>query len=370
MTNTLAKPDAGARILIVDDELPIRRVLSRLLEKESYRCATAANASEARELLAAEAFDLMLCDVTMPGESGFSLLASAGREHPDLAVIMVTAIDSPEAALPAAQHGAYGYIIKPFELNSILINVATALSRRAERLAEKSHSTQLAGEIAHQRAELKDALKRLAAGDHALSMSQEETVFRLAIASEWRDHDTGDHLKRMSDLSARLAACAGLPPCRVEQLRIASQMHDVGKIAIPDAVLLKEGPHNDEERLIMQSHCEIGYQMLQGSDSPLLQLAAIVARTHHERFDGTGYPHRLVGQTIPIEGRIVAIADVYDALRSKRPYKRAFSLEEAFGILTDGRGNHFDPELLDLFIKEIEGDKELRDMHEGGDPED
>jgi putative two-component system response regulator len=134
-------------------------------------------------------------------------------------------------------------------------------------------------------------------------------------------------------------------------------MHDIGKIGLPDAVLLKPGPLTPEERQIMQQHSEIGFKMLQGSDSPLIQLASVIALTHHERFDGTGYPHGLAGHKIPIEGRIVAVADVFDALRSPRPYKKAFSLEQTLEILRESRGSHLDPELLDLFISDIEANE-------------
>ncbi|HEY3841947.1 MAG TPA: HD domain-containing phosphohydrolase [Acidimicrobiales bacterium] len=354
LTDELPRTGAGARILIVDDEVPIRRSLSRLLSREGYECATAADAGQARLLLDIEQFELMLCDVTMPGESGFSLLAHVRETYPDTAVIMVTAVDSPAAAEPAARNGAYGYIIKPFDTSTIVINIVGALQRRAERVTEKARSAKLEDDVASRSAELSDALGRLAAEDKALSASQEETVLRLAVAAEWRDPDTGSHLQRMSNHCARLATLAGLPVDRVDHLRIASQMHDVGKIGLPDAVLLKPGPLTVEERNIMQEHPKIGFDMLSNSDSPLLQLASQVALSHHERFDGTGYPNGSVGTDIPIEGRIVAIADVYDALRSERPYKRAFTFEESVAILRESRGTHFDPELLDLFIADLE----------------
>jgi putative two-component system response regulator len=357
----MASRRAAARILIVDDEPAIRHSLSRHLEGEGYTCGTAADAREARQRLSAEAYELMLCDVTMPGESGFSLLAYAHEAHPDTAVIMVTAVDSPHAAEPAASNGAYGYIIKPFDTNTILINVAGALRLRSDKVAEKAHVAQLELDVASRTALLNDALTRLTADDAALSASQRETVLRLSLAAEWRDADTGGHLQRMSDYSARLAQLAGESPDYVENLRIASQMHDIGKIGLPDAVLLKPGPLTIEERIIMQRHAEMGYQMLADSVSPLIQLAATVALTHHERYDGSGYPHGLAADAIPLEGRVVAIADVYDALRSERPYKKAFSLKESLAILRDGRDTHLDPELLDLFVVHIEQDPDEQD---------
>jgi putative two-component system response regulator len=342
-----------ARILIVDDEEPIRRSLHRTLSKEGYECSTAADAVEARHFLDAGTFDLVLCDVTMPGESGFSLLAYVEVAHPETAVIMVTAIDNPNAARPAVIHGAYGYIIKPFNMSTILINIAGALSRSAEKYMARSQALKLESAIATRSRELEDALRQLANEDKALSASQEETVIRLAVAAEWRDPDTGHHLERMSQHAARLATLAGQREDAVERLRIASQMHDIGKIGLPDAVLLKPGPLTDDERKIMQEHAEIGFKMLKDSDSPLLQLGSIIALTHHERYDGSGYPYGLVGDSIPIEGRIVAIADVYDALRSVRPYKPSFSLEDSLEIMRASSGTHFDPGLLDIFIADI-----------------
>jgi putative two-component system response regulator len=360
-TTELVRSGTDARILIVDDEVAIRRSLSRHLEREGYTCTTAADAAEARERLNADPYELMLCDVTMPGESGFSLLAYTHEAHPDTAVIMVTAVDSPHSAKPAAANGAYGYIIKPFDTNTILINVAGALRRRSDKVADKALVERLEHDVATRSAELNDALTRITLEDRALSASQQETVLRLAIAAEWRDPDTGSHLKRMSDYSARLARRAGEPTDYVEKLRIASQMHDIGKIGLPDSVLLKPGPLSVEERIIMQRHAEIGYEMLADSASPLIQLAAIVALTHHERYDGSGYPRRLTGTDIPLEGRIIAIADVYDALRSARPYKKAFTLRDSLAILRDSRGTHFDPELLDLFLSDIEQDPDEQD---------
>jgi putative two-component system response regulator len=343
-----------ARILVVDDEDPIRISLTRLLSGKGYHCEAAPSAAEARRLLASSKYELMLCDVLMPGENGFSLLSHVRSTYPDVAVIMVTAVDSPTAAAPAAQYGAYGYIIKPFDTSTILINVVGALRRRADSLSLSARQAELENESTRRGAELADALANLDLEGKALSDSQRETVLRLALAAEWRDPVTGDHLSRMSEYSGRLATLAGMAADRIEDFCLASQMHDIGKIGLPDEILLKKGAYTSEDRLVMQRHPDIGFTLLSGSDSPLLKLGAIVALTHHERFDGSGYPKGLVGKDIPLEGRIVALADVYDALRSERPYKPKFTKEASLEIVKDGRGSHFDPELTDLFIHFLE----------------
>ncbi|MHB8681723.1 MAG: HD-GYP domain-containing protein [Acidimicrobiales bacterium] len=355
-----AGPAVTAEILVVDDEEAIRRAVSRVLADAGHRCVAAADAAEARRVLEQQRFDLMLCDVMMPNESGFSLLAWAHDACPDMAVIMVTAVDDPRAAEPVARYGAYGYIIKPFAASSILINVAGALRRRAEVLAERLRSELMRGELDDRATSLAAAARQLDADAVALAASQEETVNRLAMAAEWRDRDTGAHLQRMSEHCARLASLTGRSDEEVNLLRVASKMHDIGKVALPDAIFQSSGVLSDEERATMKHHSQIGAEMLQGSDSPLMRMGALMALTHHERWDGTGYPQGLAGTLIPVEGRIVAVADVFDALRSKRSYKPAMSLEEALAVMRRGRGTHFDPDLLDLFVADIEAGGDQR----------
>lgn len=353
MTMVGTRPEADRRILVVDDEAPIRRVLERILVSAGYRCDTAADVREARRALHDRSYDLVLSDVMMPEENGFSLLAHVRDQYPETAVIMVTAVDDPAAATPAANYGAYGYLIKPFEPNAIIINVAAALRRRDDSLAERMHCADLEQAAARDAIELEQALLRLDVTSAAWTASQEETVDRLAQAAEWRDRTTGEHLLRVSGYVVRLAQAVRMPEDKAEQLRIASKLHDVGKIALPDAVLLKNGRYTDEERAVMQTHSEVGARMLQESDSALLRLAGQVAWSHHEHFDGSGYPRGLKGLAIPLEGRIVAVADVYDALRSERPYKLAYPHERAHEIMTEMRGRELDPDLVDLFLDDV-----------------
>lgn len=200
---------------------------------------------------------------------------------------------------------------------------------------------------------LRESIGKLESSEHALALSQEETIMRLSIAVETRDQETGDHIERMGRYCALLAEKSGWDEQRCELLRIAAPLHDVGKIAIPDAILLKPGGLTDQERTEMERHAEIGYEILAGSDSPLLDLAAHIALSHHEHWDGMGYPNGLREEEIPIEGRMAAIADVFDALTSDRVYREAMSAEKALSIMAEGRGSHFDPTLLDLFFDSI-----------------
>ena len=298
----------------------------------------------------------MLCDVTMPGESGFSLLAHAHDAHPELAVIMVTAVDSPSTTEPAARHGAYGCILKPFDTNVILINIVGALNRRAELISEIARDRGTETDNSGRIAEVVSLLENLATEDLAQSPARQETVGRVALAAEWRDPnpETALHLERVRENTTRLATLIGLPAQEAETLGLASQLHDVGKVCIPDSIVLNPRLLTEDERLTMQGHTEDGFKMLMGSDSPLLKLGSLIALSHHERFDGNGYPNRLSGNSIPLEARIVAIADVFDALRSKRAYKRAYSMQESFEILRNRRRAQLDPELLDLFINDLE----------------
>lgn len=210
---------------------------------------------------------------------------------------------------------------------------------------------------------LRETITDLERSETALAHSQEETIMRLSIAVETRDQETGDHIERMGRYCALLAEKVGWTPERVELMRIASPLHDVGKIAIPDAVLLKPGALTPEERVEMERHAEIGHEILAGSDSPLLDLAAVIALSHHEHWDGGGYPNGLKGNEIPIEGRMAAIADVFDALTSDRVYRPAMTVERALAIMSEGRGQHFDPELLDVFFDSIVEVLLIRDGH-------
>jgi putative two-component system response regulator len=321
---------AGASILIVDDEQPARRLVARMLAKHGFRCTEAGGEAEALESVTAEPPALVLTDVTMPGGSGISLVRSLHVSHPDVAAVMLTGHDDPDLADTALDGGAYGYVIKPFEANELLIAVIGALRRRALALENRAHRNRLEELVRHRTRELDE--------------SRAETVERLARAVESRDVGTGQHIDRMSGLVYLLACALGWDDAEAETLRLACVLHDVGKVGIPDEVLLKEGPLTPAERTLIETHAAIGHAILGGARSELLRLADVIAWTHHERIDGSGYPRGLAGEQIPLAGRIAAVADVYDALTSQRPYRAALAEREALETILADPG--FDPAVV------------------------
>ncbi len=351
------------QILVVDDEEPIRRILGYLLQSHGYSATLASDAREARQWLEKQPFALVLCDVNMPGESGMDFVQHILSEYPATAAIMVTGLDSPVLANAALDMGAFGYVIKPFETNEVMINVANALRRRRLEIENRSHRDNLEEIVRTRTMALQQALDWLERSEKELRLSREETIQRLAIAAEFRDSSTAQHIQRMSHYCELLARQCGIPPDRCDLIRTASPMHDIGKIGTPDHVLLKPGKFTPEEFNVIAQHAEIGYRILSGSDAELLKVAAVIAWTHHERWDGSGYPRGLKGEAIPLEGRIAAIADAFDALTTERVYKPAFALDHAVELMLKHRAEHFDPELLDIFMTSMDDIKRIYDQY-------
>ena len=350
----MSDPEASIAILIVDDEPAALRTLKRILAKTGYRVESARSAEEATEKLAADSFALVLSDVNMPGGSGMDLLEAISANGSHIATVMVTGVDDHELAERALTMGAYGYVIKPFESNEILISVTNALRRRALEMENLQHRERLEQQVQERTAHLWNALRDLEQAQEKVSRSHELTIRKLAMAAEYRDVETADHVERMSRLCALIASKLGMDGDRVKLLEMAAVMHDVGKIGIPDAILMKPGKLKPEEIEIVKTHSEIGFRILQDESSPLLELAAMIALTHHERWDGTGYPAGTAGEDIPLEGRLAAVSDVFDALTNNRVYRRAFSLGEAIEMMRDGRGTSFQPELVDILLDSID----------------
>ncbi len=343
----MTSPAGPDRILVVDDEERVRGMLERVLQEGGYSCSLAQGPTDARAMLSERAFDLVLCDVNLPGDSGLVLAREILVERPGTAVVMVTGIDDPRLADSALELGAYGYVLKPFRSSELLIHVSNALRRRKLEAATQRHREELERAVDERTAALREAVERLEGSARQLRDSHQETIRRLARALEYRDEETGGHVERVTRSSGLLAEKLGLDG---EAVRLASAMHDVGKIAVPDRILRKRGRLTSEERRVMQSHAEIGCKILSGSGSELLELAATIALTHHERFDGGGYPGCLRGEVIPIEGRIVAIADVFDALMHDRVYRRALDVRTTLETMAAEDGGHFDPDVLECFL--------------------
>jgi len=338
------------QILVVDDEEPLRRWDERVARENGYTCNGVSDAASARERLEQEAFRLVLLDVNLPGDSGMTLLAEIRRTYPEVAVVMVTGEDSTELALSAIELGAFGYLVKPVGAGELIINIANALHRARVETQKHRALQRLQKSVEASGEQLAQAMQDLDLSEKQVWASQAETIFRLARLVEFRDEETGQHLHRMSSYCEILARALGLPAEECERLRLASQLHDVGKVAIPDEVLLKPGKLTPDEFEIVKGHAERGYQMLAGSSSELVQLGGTIAYSHHERWDGTGYPRGLAGEVIPREGRIAAVADVFDALTSDRVYRPALPVSSAIEIMRAERGGHFDGAMLDAFF--------------------
>lgn len=328
-----------ARILAVDDEAMLAVLVSRWLSSEGHRCETASTAKEALAVLEKEPFDLLVLDIEMPGMSGLELLAEVGKRFPEMAVIMATGVDDRTIAIRCLRLGAFGYVIKPLDEDELVINVVNALERRRLMLESRDYQRRLEEEVRRQ--------------TEGIRRREEEISLRLVAAGEYRDQDTGEHIRRIGLFAEAFAKALGWDPAAAEELRLAAPMHDVGKIGIPDDILLKPGRLTEPEFEIIKEHTRIGTELLAGSGIPLLRLAQEIALTHQEKWDGSGYPQGLKGTEIPESGRMVAIVDVYDALVHDRVYRGAIPEEEALEIMKEGRGKHFDPDMFDVFLQAL-----------------
>ncbi len=333
------------RILIVDDEKYICVAISRWLQPEGYNCVMAHDYNEAVACLEQDEFQLLISDINMPGKSGIELLRVTKERYPRTAILMATAVDERNTAIHALELGAYGYLIKPFDKNEFMINVASALERRKHELRSKEYELQLEQEVRDRTADIRNR--------------EEEIALRLVWASEFRDDTTGEHIRRIGLFSAFLAEALGYPKSFVDDIRIASPMHDVGKIGVPDHILLKPARLTFEEFEIIKKHTEIGAGILGGSNIPLLQFASSIALSHHERWNGNGYPQGLAGEDIPEAARIVAIVDEFDALSYDRVYRNAYSREKVLEILHEVSDDHFEPRIFECFMDILPS---IRDM--------
>lgn len=334
-------PAAHPVILIVDDEEPNRRVLVALLQAQGYRTAAAASGEAALDAMTTSLPDLILLDLGMPGLGGLATLRRLKGDARLAAVptIIVTGMADRSSRIAALEEGAEDYLTKPVDSKELTVRVRNHLRLKEYNDVLREQSTSLERQVAERTA--------------TLAESYRETIYLLSAAAEHRDEDTGAHIRRVSRYASCLATALGLPPEIVDCVFYASPLHDIGKIGIPDGILLKPGPLTTEEWVIMRRHTSLGRRILERGSAPYLRMGAEIAQTHHERWDGSGYPDGLRGEQIPQCGRIMAIADQYDALRSARPYKPALPHTTTVKILTEGDGRthpgHFCPRVLEAF---------------------
>lgn len=294
--------------------------------------------------------DLVIVDYMMPAPDGIEFIQRlrAAPDKAELPVLMVTADHEKEVRYRALETGANDFLTKPVDRIEFTSRVKNMLAIRRSHLALTDRAAWLAEEVGKATAEIRER--------------EREAVFRLARAAEFRDPETGAHIQRMAHYSKLIAAQLGLDQAQQDLILEAAPMHDVGKLGTPDMILLKPGKLTPEEFAVMKQHAAIGWEILKGSAAPTLQVAAEIAHTHHEKYDGSGYPRGLAGEQIPLFGRIVAIADVFDALTSARPYKPAWELDKAWAFIAEGRGTHFDPACTDAFLAVKEAVLKVREQ--------
>jgi putative two-component system response regulator len=353
------------RILVVDDVEQNLALLGSLVRSLGYEVETARDGLEALAKLAL-GVDLVLLDVMMPGLDGYEVArrVRADARTQDLPIILVTVLDSREDRVRAIQAGASDFIAKPVDKTELLVRISSQLRLKQAQDALKRGQAELEERVARRTDELRRTCENAADANRRTYAAHVDTIRRLVLAAELKDPETARHILRISRYSAVLAKALHLSPGETEVLGHAVTMHDVGKIGIPDAILFKRGALDEEERKVMESHTLIGSRILADSPSELMQQGHIVALTHHERWDGTGYPRCLRGEQIPLSGRICAVIDVFDAMTTARPYRPAIPPEEALAVMRRGRGLHFDPRLLDLFMDRLPEVLEVRERVE------
>ena len=328
------------RILIVDDEEFIRELLSRWFLDEGYEVEVSASAETALESLTLDEYQLVILDIGLPGMSGIELLEKVKEEHGDeIAAVMVTGVDDRSTAVRCLELGAHSYVIKPFDQKDLSLNVAAALKSREQSLVARDYQRFLEIEV---RRRTEETRRR-----------EEEIALRLVAAAEHGERESHAHVRRIGMFSEVLARAMGWEMQAIDDIRVAASMHDIGKIGVSGDLLRREGTLSPSEHEELRAHTVIGAEMLARSEIPLIRMAEQIARSHHEWWNGSGYPDGLSDESIPLAARIVAIADVYDALTHPRPYRPAFSEEKALEMMAGGRGKQFEPAVFDVFIESL-----------------
>jgi putative two-component system response regulator len=343
------------KILVIDDEEINRKVLTGLLHSFGHEAVDAASGQEGLARLGPDV-DLILLDIMMPDMDGFAVCRSirAREEYRDIPIIMVTALTAKEDRLLAVQAGASDFVSKPIDSTELQVRMSSQLKIKEYHDELKVYQAGLEAMVETKTRALRIAMDNLKSAQEATITAHLETLHKLSSAAEYKDEETANHITRMSHYSALMAEKLGFSGPETHLILHASPMHDIGKIGIPDSILLKPGPLTPEEWEIMKTHAAIGANILETMSSDFLEAGAVIAISHHEKWDGSGYPKGLSGEQIPLYGRICAVADVFDALTSKRPYKEPYDNDKALEIIREGRGKHFDPQVLDTFFNHLD----------------
>ena len=336
-------------ILVVDDEASITKMISRSLSQIGFISYSAGNADEALAMMVEHPFDVVITDVRMPGMSGVDLLKRIKAEY-DSDVIVMTGFTEDYDYESIITAGASDFVYKPVSFKELKIRLKRVLHLRYLMIERDKINRELKENVEH----LANYSERLESAHQELRYAYLDTINRLVAATEYKDEDTGDHIVRISRYCSLIAEKLGLPAETVELIQYASPMHDIGKIAIPDHLLLKQDRLTREEFEMVKTHTTVGAKILENARSKVLKLSHEIALTHHEKYNGHGYPRGLSGTEIPISGRIVAIADTFDALTSRRPYKDPYPIGVAADIIQSEREKHFDPDVTDVFIGHID----------------
>jgi len=335
-------------ILIAEDDADLSESLSETLEREGYNCFSFTDPRDALSAAQEEEIDLLLTDLKMPHIDGIELARQVKSRQPDVRVIVITGFSTMKTVIDGLRIGIDSYILKPFRTEEIIFNVGDALERLRLIRENRLYRAGLESLVVEQTRELSDRCNKL-------RRSQFESIFAIGNIIEARDAYTRGHTERVTYFAVALAERCGWPEERIRDLSVGSPLHDIGKIGVPDSVLKKEGPLDFHEMEMMKQHPEIGYQMVRGSDFASTSVGCIIF--HHERFDGGGYPFGLRGADIPQEGRLMAICDAFDAMTSDRVYRPAMPVDKAISVLRECAGTHFDPEMTDAFLEQIESGK-------------
>jgi cyclic di-GMP phosphodiesterase len=329
------------KALVVDDEVSVCQLLANKLKQEGYGIQTCSSVEEALAAAEATSFDVIISDLRLPKMSGLDFLEVARRKFPGTAFLMVTGVDDVRVGIDAMKAGADDYLVKPFQLEAVMVAIKRALERKKLDADLENYRHNLEQMVQQRTAQLQSAMKRI-------ENTYDETLEALGAALDLRDTETEGHSRRVSRCCLEIAKAMGCTSEQLKQIARGSYLHDIGKIGIPDAILLKPGKLNEEETAVMQTHARVGYDLV--SRIGFLAPAAEIVLTHQERYDGTGYPQGLVGHEIPLGSRIFAVADTLDAMTSDRPYRRALPLSSARAEIAREADRQFDPEVVSVFL--------------------